>query len=78
MLALIAVIFTGCTTYYKVNDPISGESYYTTEVKKRSSGAVYLNDQKSGKEVTIQNSEIEKITKEEFNVGIYSNTNDNK
>ena len=72
VVALIAVILTGCTTYYKVNDPVSGETYYTTEVKTRSSGAVYLKDVKSGKEVTIQNSEVQTISQEEYNVGIYA------
>jgi len=69
-IALIAVLLTGCTKYYKVSDPLTGETYYTTDVKTRSSGAVNLRDAKTNRNVTIQNSEVTEITEDEFNVAV--------
>ena len=71
-IALIAVLITGCTKYYKVSDPLTGGTYYTTKIKKHSGGAVSLKDEKTGKTVTIQNSEVEKITKDEFKYAVIS------
>ena len=66
----LAVIFlfgiVGCGSYYKVVDPGSGNVYYTTKVKKEAGGAVKLKDAKTGADVTIQNSEVTKVKKDEF------------
>jgi hypothetical protein len=66
-----AVIFTsaGCTTYYKVTDPTTGKVYYTTKLNHRKSGAATLTDARTGNKVNIQNSDVEKIKKEEFESG---------
>jgi hypothetical protein len=55
----------GCTTYYKVSDPTTGKAYYTTELSEKN-GSTQLLDAKTGNRVTIQNSEVAKVTKEEF------------
>lgn len=66
----LAVFFlfgiVGCSSYYKVVDPASGNVYYTTKVKSQAGGAVKLKDAKTGAEVTIQNSEVTKVKKDEF------------
>ena len=41
-------------------------------VKKLSGGAIRINDEKTGNEVTLQNSEVEKIKKEQFKTGVYA------
>jgi hypothetical protein len=62
----------GCgPTYYKVTDPTTGKDYYTTELK-RDHGTAMLKDSKSGSEVTLQNVEVKKVTKEEYDVGRYA------
>lgn len=71
MKRLVIVLFAcalagGCASYYKVTDPVSGRTYYTQEMKKMKDGAVQLKDARTGSEVTIQNSEVNKISKEEF------------
>jgi hypothetical protein len=71
LLILVFVFLAGCE-YYRVTDPSTGKIYYTKEVKKRGSGAVELKDEKTGNEVTLQNSEIQKIEKEAFNQGVYA------
>lgn len=66
---LITVVLTGCTTYYRVTDPSTGHEYYTTQIKYRQGGTV-LHDDKSGREVLIQNSEVEKVTKDQYQAAI--------
>ena len=68
LVGLSVLICSGCS-YYKVTDPTSGKVYYTESGKiHRSgfSGAIKLTDAKSGQVVTIQNSEVAKITEAEF------------
>jgi hypothetical protein len=60
------LLLTGCTTYYKVTDPSTGKVYYTTKVENRGGGAIELKDAATGSEVTIQNSQVQKVTKEEY------------
>lgn len=65
---LTAAMFLGggCTSYYRVTDPSTGNEYYTTNVKKRSGGAVTVKDAATGDEVTLQNSQVTKVSKEEY------------
>jgi hypothetical protein len=58
----------GCTSYYRVTDPSTGKVYYTTELKQ-DSGATTLKDGRTGDMVTVQNVEMRKISKEEYDVG---------
>jgi hypothetical protein len=59
----------GCTTYYKVTDPTTGRAYYTTELQHKNSGAATLKDARTGNKVNLQNSEVQTISKEEFESG---------
>jgi uncharacterized protein YceK len=63
------ILLGGCTSYYKVTDPTTGKSYYTTEVKQRSNGSATLKDARTGSTVNVQNSEVQTIKKEEFESG---------
>ena len=67
---LVVVLSTGllmsaCATYYRVTDPSTGNAYYTEKVKRQGS-AVRIKDARTGAEVTIQNSEIKDIEKQEY------------
>ena len=55
----------GCS-HYKVTDPGSGKSYYTEYVCRNMGGGVTLTDARTGDKVTLQNSEVKEITKEEY------------
>ena len=72
--ALAVILLAGLAgcEYYRVTDPATGKMYYTKDVKRRGSGAVELKDEKTGNTVTLQNSEVQKIEKEEFNQGVYA------
>lgn len=60
------LLLAGCfSNYYMVRDPGSGTAYYTTDVKKAGS-AVQFKDARTGAAVTLQNSEVKEISKDEF------------
>jgi hypothetical protein len=66
-LALLSLAFLGgCTSYYAVTDPSSGKTFYTERVEKQSGGAVSLKDTRSGDMVTLQNSDIREIGKDQY------------
>ena len=52
--------------FYKVTDPSTDKVYYTKDVKHEKGGAVKLIDSSTGSSVTLQNSEVTKINKEEY------------
>ena len=72
-IAILTVIATlllsGCTSYYKVVDPSTNKTYYTTKYEQNRSGAVEFKDQATGSTVTVQNSEISEISEATFKQG---------
>lgn len=66
LICAFAMLVTGCGTYYKVTDPGSSNVYYTTKIDKERRGSVEFKDANSGSKVTLQNSEITEVSKEEF------------
>ena len=72
IMMLCVLCFCGCSPYYRITDPSTENVYYTRDIKKLGSGAVKLEDERSGKTVTLQNSEVEKLAKEAYNQGVYA------
>ena len=71
LCSLASVTLASCTTYYRVTDPASGKSYYTTKVSEAGkAGAVKIKDAKSGGTVTLQSSEVHEISEQEFKAGL--------
>jgi len=73
VFVLIVFVLTtaGCATYYKVSDPASGKAYYTTNIKKakiggKPTGAIVFKDATTKSKVTLQSSEVKKISGKEF------------
>ncbi len=64
----------GCGGHYAVKDPASGTTYYTKSIDKKKSGVVTLKDARTGSKVTLQSSEVHKISKEEFEAGVAGRT----
>jgi hypothetical protein len=61
-----ALSLNGCV-YYEITDPESGKTYYTNCMligRHAGSGALRFTDLTTGKEVTLQNSEIRAISQE--------------
>ncbi len=73
LLAIVCFFFlAGCGGYWQVTDPTSKTVYYTEEVKQNKGGTVMFNDAKTGKQVTLQNSEVLKVSKDEFKANVGS------
>ena len=66
----VGVLVVGCASYYKVTDPQTGKEYYTQEIDNVKGGAVKMKDARSGSTVTIQNSEVKEISKDEYKAGL--------
>jgi uncharacterized protein YceK len=66
----IGLLVGGCATYYKVTDPQSGKEYYTKEIHNLSGSAVRVKDDRSGKNVSLQISEVKEISQKEYKDGI--------
>ena len=64
----LAAVSGGCASYYQVTDLSNNKEYYTTEVRQKD-GATMLKDGKTGSQITIQNSAVKPITKEEYESG---------
>lgn len=68
IILFLSLLLVACGGgYYKVTDPSTDKVYYTKEVKKEKGGAVKLMDSNTGSSVTLQNSEVMEINKEEYN-----------
>jgi hypothetical protein len=52
--------------YYMVKDTTTDKTYYTNELKEEKGGAIKLKDANTGSTVTLQNSEVTEINKEEL------------
>ena len=64
------VLLAGCSGgYYMVREPGSATPYYTTDIEKAGS-AVQFKDAKTGSAVTLQNSEVKEISKDDFTKGL--------
>ena len=73
IIILLMLFVVGCTSYYKVTDPATEKTYYTTEVKYyKNSGSVDIKDGKTGARVVLPSSEMKKISEDEYKRAIYS------
>ena len=71
-LVLGLLLLFGCAAkgYWMVTDPSSKNVYYTKKLDSLASGAVQFTDGPTGKSVTLQNSEVKKMTEEEFKAAV--------
>ena len=56
----------GCSHYYRVTDPTSGKTYYTTKIHEDKGGAVKIKDDRTKSTVTLQSSEVREISEDEY------------
>ena len=68
----LVVMLGGCASYYQVSDVTTGKVYYTNDIDHLKGGALEFKDAKTKSEITLQSTEVKKINKEQFNVGVYS------
>jgi hypothetical protein len=66
-----AVLLTACASYYQVRDPASGATYYTSDIDKPGgSGTVRFKDDRTRQQVTLQNSQVREISRDEYERGL--------
>ncbi|HEY2675835.1 MAG TPA: hypothetical protein VGI65_02625 [Steroidobacteraceae bacterium] len=70
LMALTAMLMSGCTDYYMVKDPQSGKAFYTTSIAQKKGQAVVFKDTASGAQVTLQNSQVTEISKDQYKAAI--------
>jgi uncharacterized protein YceK len=56
-LLVVALVVSGCTTYYRITDPATGRSYYTTSFAREPNN-VRFKDHKTRAEVVLPTSDI--------------------
>jgi hypothetical protein len=71
LFPVLLLVLYGCGNYYMVRDPATDATYYTTDVDRTGeSGAVKFKDRGTGSVVTIQQSEVRKISEDEYEAAI--------
>jgi propanediol dehydratase small subunit len=68
-ICFLLLFAAGCTTYYRISDQATGRTYHTTDYDLTDSGAVVFEDAKSLSKVTLQSSEVSKVSRTDFEVG---------
>jgi hypothetical protein len=70
------VLFAGCSggSYYMVRQPGAATPYYTTGIERAGNYAVQFKDGRTGSDVALQNSEVTKISKDDYTMGITTPT----
>jgi hypothetical protein len=66
----VGILVGGCASYYKVTDPQSGKEYYTKEIHNLNGSAVRVKDASTGKNVSLQISEVKEISAKEYKAGL--------
>ncbi len=56
--------------YYRVNDPAGDRQYYTSDIDKTKTGAITFKDERGGSVVTLESSEVEEISEDEFKAAV--------
>jgi len=66
------LLLAGCSggSYYMVRQPGAATPYYTTGLERAGNYAVQFKDGRTGSEVALQNSEVAKISQEDYTRGI--------
>ena len=66
------LLLAGCSggSYYMVRQPGAATPYYTTGIERAGNYAVQFKDGRSGSDVVLQNSEVTKISQEDYTRGI--------
>jgi hypothetical protein len=65
ILGGLSLLAAGCN-YYQVSDPTTGRAYYTRAIIDHPGGAVSFTDARTGDDVTLQNHETTKITRDQY------------
>jgi hypothetical protein len=68
-ICFLFLFAAGCKTYYRVSDQATRKVYYTTDYDRTNSGAVDFEDAKTRHKVTLQSSDINEVSRSDFEAG---------
>ncbi len=68
----IILFFVGCSSpsFYRVTDLQTGKEYYTQKIDHLASGAVVVDDTLTDSVITLQSSQVKKISSDEYTAGL--------
>ena len=65
LMSVLSLTMAGCSHYYRVTEPASGKTYYTTHIDERS-GAAKFKDDRTGSYVILHSAEVSELSEEEY------------
>ena len=66
LVALLAIAFPGCKSYYEVRDLRTDRVYHTRSLERWKAGAIRFKDANSGATVTLTTHEFKKIPQADY------------
>lgn len=64
-VCILSLTMAGCSHYYRVTEPASGKTYYTTHIDERS-GAAKFKDDRTGSYVILHSAEVSELSEDEY------------
>ena len=65
LVCVLSMTMAGCSHYYRVTEPASGKTYYTTHIDERS-GAAKFKDDRTGSYVILHSAEVSELSEDEY------------
>jgi hypothetical protein len=65
LVGVLSLTMAGCSHYYRVTEPASGKTYYTTHIDERS-GAAKFKDERTGSYVILHSAEVSELSEDEY------------
>ena len=65
LVCVLSLMVAGCSHYYRVTDPGSGKTYYTTDIDERG-GGVKFKDDRTRSTVILHSAEVSELSESEY------------
>ena len=65
LIGVLSLMTAACSHYYRVTEPASGKTYYTTHIDERS-GAAKFKDDRTGSYVILHSAEVSELSQDEY------------
>ena len=65
LVGVLSLIVVGCSHHYRVTDPGSGKTYYTTDIDERG-GGVKFKDDRTRITVILHSAEVSELSEDEY------------
>ena len=65
LTCVLSLMMAGCSHYYRVTDPGSGKTYYTTDIDERS-GRVKFMDDRTRNTIILHAAELSEMSEDEY------------